>query len=29
MKDKVVISAVAFFDTREFDDFWNHVSPAQ
>ncbi len=27
MKDGVVVSAVAFFDTREFDDFWNRVSP--
>jgi hypothetical protein len=25
----VVVSAIAFFDTREFDDFWNRVSPAQ
>jgi len=27
MKDEKVVSAVAFFDTREFDDFWNRVSP--
>ena len=29
MKDKRVTSAVAFFDTREFDEFWNRVSPAK
>lgn len=28
MRDARVISAVAFFDTREFDDFWNRVAPA-
>jgi hypothetical protein len=22
-----VVSAIAFFDTREFDEFWNRVSP--
>ena len=27
MKDSKVISATAFFDTREFDEFWNRVSP--
>jgi uncharacterized protein len=27
MQDEKVISAVAFFDTREFDEFWNRVSP--
>jgi uncharacterized protein len=29
MKDKMVVSAIAFFDTREFDEFWNRVPPAQ
>src|ERR1700727_3844804 len=29
MKDKIVVSATAFFDTREFDEFWNRVSPAR
>ena len=28
MKNGKVFSAIAFFDTREFDDFWNRVSPA-
>ena len=28
MKDGVVFKAVAFFDTREFDEFWARVSPA-
>ena len=27
MKDKKVVSAIAFFDTREFDEFWNRVEP--
>src|ERR1700733_1429072 len=27
MKDAKVVSAIAFFDTREFDEFWNRVSP--
>ncbi len=27
MKDRKVVSVVAFFDTREFDAFWNRVSP--
>lgn len=27
MKGKIVVSAIAFFDTREFDEFWNRVSP--
>lgn len=27
MKNEKVIKAVAFFDNREFDDFWNRVSP--
>jgi ketosteroid isomerase-like protein len=27
MRDGVVFKAVAFFDTREFDDFWTRVSP--
>jgi ketosteroid isomerase-like protein len=29
MKEKVVVSAIAFFDTRDFDEFWNRVSPVQ
>jgi uncharacterized protein len=29
MKDSKVVSATAFFDTREFDEFWNRVSPDQ
>jgi uncharacterized protein len=28
MKGKAVVSAIAFFDTREFDEFWHRVSPA-
>ena len=28
MKNGKVFSAVAFFDTREFDEFWNRVSPS-
>jgi uncharacterized protein len=27
MKDGQVIKATAFFDTREFDEFWSRVSP--
>jgi uncharacterized protein len=27
MKDAKVIKATAFFDTREFDEFWTRVSP--
>jgi uncharacterized protein len=27
MKDARVVSATAFFDTREFDEFWARVSP--
>jgi ketosteroid isomerase-like protein len=27
MKNAQVISAIAFFDTREFDAFWNRVKP--
>jgi ketosteroid isomerase-like protein len=27
MKDAKVIKAIAFFDTREFDEFWSRVSP--
>jgi ketosteroid isomerase-like protein len=27
MKASTVVSVVAFFDTREFDDFWNRVAP--
>jgi uncharacterized protein len=29
MKDAKVVSAIAFFDTREFDEFWNRVSPVK
>ncbi|RBP11978.1 hypothetical protein DFR50_11585 [Roseiarcus fermentans] len=29
MSDGKVINAVAFFDTREFDEFWNRVAPAR
>jgi ketosteroid isomerase-like protein len=28
MRDGKVVSATAFFDTREFDEFWTRVSPA-
>jgi uncharacterized protein len=28
MRDAQVVKAIAFFDTREFDEFWNRVSPA-
>jgi ketosteroid isomerase-like protein len=28
MRDAQVVKAVAFFDTRHFDEFWNRVSPA-
>ena len=28
MKGAQVVKATAFFDTREFDEFWNRVSPA-
>jgi ketosteroid isomerase-like protein len=28
MKNGKVVSAVAFFDTRHFDEFWTRVSPA-
>jgi ketosteroid isomerase-like protein len=28
MKDGKAIKAIAFFDTREFDEFWTRVSPA-
>jgi ketosteroid isomerase-like protein len=27
MKDERVVNAIAFFDTREFDDFWARVPP--
>ncbi len=27
MKDEVAIGAIAFLDTREFDEFWQRVSP--
>ena len=29
MKDAKVVKAIAFFDTRDFDEFWNRVSPAR
>jgi uncharacterized protein len=28
MKDGEVVKATAFFDTRDFDEFWRRVSPA-
>ena len=28
MKDGKVVKAIAFFDTRDFDEFWRRVSPA-
>ena len=28
MKDGKVIKAIAFFDTRGFDEFWTRVPPA-
>jgi uncharacterized protein len=28
MKEGKVVRAIAFFDTRDFDDFWKRVSPA-
>ena len=28
VKDAKVVKAIAFFDTRDFDEFWNRVSPA-
>jgi hypothetical protein len=28
MKDNKVVSVIAFFDTREFEDFSTRVSPA-
>jgi len=27
MKDAKVVKAIAFFDTRDFDEFWTRVSP--
>jgi uncharacterized protein len=27
MKDGKIVKAIAFFDTRDFDDFWKRVSP--
>lgn len=27
MKDAKVVNAIAFFDNRDFDEFWNRVSP--
>ncbi len=29
MKDAKVVKAIAFFDTRDFDEFWKRVSPEQ
>jgi ketosteroid isomerase-like protein len=29
MKNGKVVSTIAFFDTRKFDEFWNRVSPAR
>ena len=29
MKEAKVVKAIAFFDTREFDEFWTRVAPAQ
>jgi uncharacterized protein len=29
MKEEKVVKAIAFFDTREFDEFWARVAPAQ
>jgi ketosteroid isomerase-like protein len=28
MKESKVVKAIAFFDTRDFDEFWKRVSPA-
>jgi len=28
MQDGKVVKAIAFFDTRDFDEFWKRVSPA-
>ena len=28
MKDTKVFKAIAFFDNRDFDEFWNRVAPA-
>jgi uncharacterized protein len=28
MKDGKVVKAIAFFDTRDFDEFWKRVAPA-
>jgi ketosteroid isomerase-like protein len=28
MRNAQVVEAIAFFDTRDFDEFWNRVSPA-
>ena len=27
MRDAKVVKAIAFFDNRDFDEFWNRVSP--
>jgi len=27
MTDAKVVKAIAFFDNRHFDEFWNRVSP--
>jgi hypothetical protein len=29
MRDGLVTKAIAFFDVREFDDFWMRVSPTR
>ena len=29
MRHGQVVKAIAFFDTRDFDEFWNRVSPAR
>lgn len=29
MKEAKVVKAIAFFDTREFDEFWTRVAPAR
>jgi uncharacterized protein len=29
MKEGKVIKAIAFFDTREFDEFWSRVAPTK
>jgi hypothetical protein len=29
MRDAKVVKAIAFFDNRDFDEFWNRVSPTR